>query len=158
VRTSLPLLIFALLAAHAAPLHAQTSATNPAAGAASPAETTAAITLQSGERVDAISDRGLFERVGLRPNELITVVLQYPAAKAGRVIVASPLDGGRVIAPQRGLTVAADGTVEFRFQAGKEPGMYQISLRDAAEESGLEFWVLDANDPRRNPPVKNKLQ
>ncbi len=60
------------------------------------------------------------------------------------------LDGGQVIATDKTIVVGKDGAIRFRFQAGKETGLYQLGLREGADETGLQFWVMD-DDPRRNP-------
>ncbi len=83
---------------------------------------------------------------------MVDISVQYPRANAGRLIVVEPLDGGRLIANSARLLIAPDGTLAFRFQAGQEPGVYQISLHDGAEELGVEFWVLDPDHPDHNPP------
>lgn len=71
-------------------------------------------------------------------------------ARAGQRVKPSPVDGGQVIPPATAFTIGTDGLVRFKFQAGNQPGLYQVSLRIGAEESGLQFWVLD-DDPARNP-------
>lgn len=147
------LLVSTIFLHSAAVVCAQSS---PAADPPGPTRVSASITLESGEIAKASGNRGVFDRLGLRPNELVKIVLLYPAAKAGHTILAGALDGGRVIAPKRALTVAADGTVEFKFQAGKEPGLYQVSVDDGLSEMGLQFWVLDEQHPENNPPVINK--
>jgi hypothetical protein len=147
------LLVSTIFLHSAAVVCAQSS---PAADPPEPERASARITLATGEIAQASGNRGVFDRVGLRPNELVTIEVQYPAAKAGQTIRAGALDGGRVIAPPGPLKVAADGTVRFRFQAGKEPGVYQIALNDGSGEMGLQFWVLDERNPQNNRPVINR--
>ncbi len=121
-----------------------------------PTEPVATVTFGPSRAVTAESSQGVFERVGLWPRQVVDVMVHYGAAKAGQTITAQPLDGGRVITTGSSLVVAADGTIAFKFQAGDQPGTYQVSLRDNAQESGLEFWVFDDAHPEKNPPVKNK--
>lgn len=99
----------------------------------------------------ANSDGRAFELVGLEANDVVDVTVQFPADKAGHTIRIEPLDGGCVVSANDAVFVAADGTVNFRFQAGNSSGRYQISLHDGAEEIGLQFWVLDLVNPQNNP-------
>ena len=81
------------------------------------------------------------------------VLVHYGVAKAGHPIAVIPLDGGIIPGSDKKLVVGADGTLRFRFNAGGQPGVYQVSLHEGAKEIGIRFWVLDERDPRRNPPV-----
>jgi hypothetical protein len=117
-------------------------------------DATATINL-GGQSVTATSRRGLCDRVGLQPNQIVDVTVQFFAPKAGHTITVEPLDAGRIIGASGQFVVAADGTIKFTYQAGREPGISQISLHDGAQEIGLQFWVLDQQHPENNPPVVN---
>ena len=54
------------------------------------------------------------------------------------------------------LVVDANGTIQFPFQAGSDTGIYQVSLRDGAQEVAINFWVLDSETPSNNPIVVNQ--
>jgi hypothetical protein len=115
-------------------------------------DATAAISLPGKQGVATASRKGVFERVGLKHDQTVDVVVQYPGAKVGRTIIAEPLDGGKVIVAAKRLVVAADGTIHFKFCAGHDVGSYQVALHDAAQKLGLQFWVLDEQHPDKNPP------
>jgi hypothetical protein len=116
---------------------------------------TATIDFGNNQSVTATSNGAISDRVGLQPNQVVDVTVQFSADKAGRTIIVEPLDGGRVIGAAKKLIVATDGTFSFRFQAGHDPGVCQISLHDGAHEMGLQFWVLNQQNPQENPSVIN---
>jgi hypothetical protein len=176
VKSSHPLIILALLTgicllAPTNPLVAQASvleanrnlsstgtpALPPGAPGASPLalEALALVDFGNGQSFTASCHRGAFERVGLRHDQTVDIVVQYSTADAGRTITVVPLDGGQVIAPARNLIVAADGTIHFKFRVGHPPGAYQVALHNGTQELGLQFWVRDEQNPRNNPPVAN---
>jgi|ERR1700730_2028352 len=134
--------------------------------------------------------KGVFALVGLQPDQIIQVTVQYPVVQPtppsvpplanlfvvpGAIINAEPLDGGTVTVPTGGLVVASNGTVTFTFQATHDPGVNQISLRQAfpapstdpiptvpqanigvglaRQELGLQFWVNDTANPKNNPAM-----
>jgi hypothetical protein len=113
--------------------------------------TTFTVFFNGGSYVVATSN----DLVGLQPNQVVDVAVQFSADKGGHTVTAEPLDGGRVIGPSNKLVVAADGTFRFKFQAGQDPGISQINLHDGAQETGLQFWVLNQQDPQENPLVIN---
>jgi len=98
--------------------------------------------------------QGSFALVGIRPDQLVQVAVQYPVTKTGHLIVTEALDGGQVLV-QGPLVVGLDSIIRFQFRAAHVPGINHIALRDRAQELGLQFWVLDENHPERNPPVVN---
>jgi len=120
-------------------------------------DATATIDFGDNQSVTANSNGAIFDRVGLQPNQVVDVTVQFSPGAAGRTIIAEPLDGGRVIGSTSKLVVAADGTLSFSFQAGHDPGVCQVSLHDGAQEVGLQFWVLDQQNPQENPPVINSV-
>lgn len=122
---------------------------------ASAVDATATINFGNNQSITANCNGASFDRVGLQPNQVVDVTVQLSAAKAARTIIVEPLDGGRVIGGPAKLIVAVDGSFSFKFQAGRDPGVYQVSLHDAAQEIGLQFWVLDQQHPENNQPVIN---
>jgi hypothetical protein len=91
-------------------------------------------------------------RAGLRANQLVSVTLRFPATRVAQPVLISTLDGGGIIAPKKDLSVAADGTVDFKFQADSEPGLYRVFVQAGVDEYRLEFFVLDTEHPEKNPP------
>ena len=98
--------------------------------------------------------RGLSDRVGLQPDQIVDVAVQFSAPKSGHTITVEPLDAGRIVSASNRFVVAADNTIKFTFQVGHGPGISQVCLHDGAQEIGLQFWVLD-NQSGNNPPVIN---
>jgi hypothetical protein len=120
-----------------------------------PSEATTVIDLGNGQSVTVLSHKGSFDRVGLCHDQAVDIAVQYPKANIGQTISVDALDGGAIVAPTKNLVVAPDGTIHFKFRAGHQPGVYQIALRNGVQELGLQFWVLDQDHPRNNPPVVN---
>jgi hypothetical protein len=106
--------------------------------------------------VSLASKDGIFDLVGIAPDQWLAVTVQYPLSQVGHRITAEALDGGHIISTAgTTLLVGADGTIHFQFQAGHGPGFNHIALHDAGDELGLQFWVLDQQNPGRNPPNLN---
>ena len=118
-------------------------------------DATAIISLGPEKSVSTSSRNGTFERVGLEPNHLVEIAVRYPLSKAGRLIIPAPLDGGEIVASEKAFVIGIDGTIRFKFRAGREPGVYQVALLDGAQELGLQFWVLDERPARDVPPIIN---
>lgn len=142
-------------------LSAQTPASTPDAGTAPPG-VYAIVTYSSGQSVVAPAAGGIFSLVGLQPGEVVQVVVQYPTSKALQVVNLEALDGGIVLPPKmtRGTRqtpfsrgIGVDGTLSFAFQASANPGLNQVSLRQGAKSLGLQFYVLDPQNPQNNPPT-----
>jgi len=51
------------------------------------------------------------------------------------------------------LIIGADGTLSFEYQAGANPGLYQIRVHYDAQAIALQFWVFDHAHPDNTPPV-----
>jgi hypothetical protein len=113
------------------------------------------VTFGPGHAVTAKTLNSVSERVGLRPQQTVDVTVFYGAEQAGETVTVDALDGGRVIVPGQAMVIGRDGTVSFKFQTGATPGIYQVSVRDASTELGVQLWVLDRERPDRNPPVIN---
>jgi hypothetical protein len=101
------------------------------------------------------SKEGIFDLVGVAPDQWVSLTVQYPLSEIGHRITVEPLDGGHIITSLGILLVGPDGVIHFQFQAGHFPGLNHVALHDAGREVGLQFWVLDLQHPERNPRVVN---
>jgi hypothetical protein len=90
---------------------------------------------------------------GLAPDQVVDVTIEFGAQKAGELVQAAALDGGILNVPQGGLVADENGSVSFQFQAGHEPGLYQVALRDDTHEMGVQFYVINYQAPAENPAV-----
>lgn len=97
------------------------------------------------------SKQGSFTMVGVHPDQVIDVTIQYPVTKTAHLISAEALDGGQVLV-QGPILVGLNGSVHFQFRAAHSPGVNHIALRDGRQELGLQLWVVDEQRPERNPP------
>jgi hypothetical protein len=120
-----------------------------------PLEATAFIDFGNAQSITAFCHKGSFDRVGLRHDQTVDIVVQYSTATAGAPVTVVPLDGGAIVASGKDLVVAADGTIHFKFRAGHQPGTYQIALHNGGQEVGLQFWVVDDEHPGNNPVAIN---
>ena len=93
---------------------------------------------------------GIISRTGLRPRQLVNITLKPSAEKIGNRIAVSSFDGG-IVSGQESLAVSASGTGRFNFQAGQEPGLYRLLVDIGPERYWLHFYVLDLQNPARNP-------
>jgi hypothetical protein len=95
--------------------------------------------------------RGVMDPVGMRPNQIVTVTLLLPKSVAGMDVALGLYDGGQIgqaavpntsiIALTALLHAAADGTVQFNFQAGQTLGLYRLQLTVGPFQSLLQFYV-----------------
>ena len=100
------------------------------------------------------SHQGVMEPTGLALHQPATITLQFSKKKAGEAVTVSPLDGGKVTASWSNLSVLADGTVVFSFQADGTPGLYRLVVQLATETHELSFYAFDPDrpaNPRRIP-------
>lgn len=114
----------------------------------------AVITSASGTERHLLTYDYIVERVGLGPNQVVTVTLQFPTAIRGKPVTVTPYDGGEATSDEgmENLVVGDDGMVSFSFQAGWSPGLYRLRVQLEAYDYQLEFWVLDLGNQQRNPP------
>src|ERR1700730_11430504 len=112
----------------------------------------AVITYGPGQVMIPGSYHGVTSRVGLDPNQLVTITLQFPVNRIGQPVAIQPLDGGTVI-PGSNLGLSSNGNLQFQFQANQKPGLTQVQVWLGAEEYGLQFYVFDPNHPERNPRI-----
>lgn len=116
------------------------------------AASAAAIDFGSGKVVRQRKQQRRFQQLLLQPRQVIDVSLQFSPAQAGAEFVVEALDGGRVIALGSSLTVGADGTLAFKFQAPEVPGDCRIAVHQTGRSDLLQFWVIDKEHPDNNPP------
>lgn len=93
-----------------------------------------------------------FERLGVRAEQTLTIVVQFPPELAGQFIIAEPLDGGALSVPGEGLFVASDGSVTFQFQTGTSFGSYRVAVHQPDDSNFVQFWVVDPDHPENTPP------
>jgi hypothetical protein len=93
-----------------------------------------------------------FDRLGMRPEQVLAITVQFPAELAGQIVIAEPLDGGTLTIPENGLFIGDDGTVSFQFQAGTSFGTCRISVHQPDDTNMLQFWIVDPDHPENTPP------
>lgn len=113
------------------------------AGAVSAAASLGTVTVNPG------NGEGRFALIGVQPNQVIPVALQYPAGNAGRAIQVSALDGGRLLSSPG--SAASDSSFKIQYQVGDDVGLYRVALTDGQRVVVLQFWVLDSQNAQRNP-------
>ena len=113
------------------------------------------IGVATNQAVTVNSTGRISDRVGLLPNQIVSVSVKFAAMKVGHSITIEALDGGYIRTAGWPLIVAADNTTSFTFQASGEPGMHRVILHDGAQEIGLQFWILDQSNPAANPSTIN---
>lgn len=98
------------------------------------------------------SSRGVTSRVGLDPNQVVTITLQFPVTRIGQPVAIQALDGGKVFLGSN-LGLSSNGALQFQFQANQEPGLTQVQVWLGSDEYGLQFYVFDPTHPERNPRI-----
>ncbi len=93
-----------------------------------------------------------FERLGLQPQQVLTITVEFPVDLAGQVITAEPLDGGILTLPEEGLIVGSDGNVTFQFQASDSCGACRVAVHQADDLNFLQLWIVDPGHPENTPP------
>lgn len=115
----------------------------------------AIITSDSGATRQLNTYLGLVGRLGLAPNQLVRVTLQFSQEHKNKRVLVGLLDGGE-ITPYPNATdsirVMGDGTASFTFQGGNAVGLYRLEVQFEAEEYRLEFRVIDPVNLQNNPP------
>lgn len=112
----------------------------------------AVITYGLGQTLIPGSYRGVTRRVGLDPNQVVTVTLQFPVTRTGEPVAIEPLDGGTILGPAK-THLSRTGALQFQFQANKEPGLTQVRVRLGSDEYGLQFYVFDPRYPEKKPRI-----
>jgi hypothetical protein len=88
--------------------------------------------------------------IGVQPNEIVSVTIQFDPSQAGEAIKVEPLDGGRVTS--KSSVVSEQGVAAFSFQADTSAGQNRVMVRHGSETLPVQFRVLSSN-PQNNPPV-----
>lgn len=115
----------------------------------------AVITSGSGATRPLHTQLGFVGRVGLAPNQLVTVTLQFSEAWSGKPVAVGLLDGGEInphLSAPVPISVMEDGTASFVFKGPNAVGLYRLQVRFETEEYRLEFRVLDPVNLQNNPP------
>jgi hypothetical protein len=115
----------------------------------------AIITSESGATRQLNTYLGLVGRLGLAPNQVVTVTLQFPEDLKNETVFVGLLDGGEINPRQLDpdpITIKAGGTASFIFQGGNAVGLYRLEVRVKEEEYRLEFRVIDPVNLQNNPP------
>jgi len=115
---------------------------------------TATVNFSDSTQISTSDLSGRFRLVGVHLNEVINIIVRFPAGWANAPLAIQSLDGG-YLSSAANTAVAADGAVSLCFQAGNSPGLYRVALIGAGGRSMLQFWVPDANNPQANRPVVN---
>jgi len=91
---------------------------------------------------------------GLRQRSTVDITVSYPTTDAAGPLPLRLWTGGRVVAPAKNLTVAADGAIHSKFRAGHQPGVL-FKSRCAMEFRNwvFSFGALDEEHPANNPRV-----
>src|SRR5688572_12479807 len=113
----------------------------------------AAVGDASGAVLYARRNKIVFEQIGVQPLQLVSIALQYPVALAGTIVAIEPLDGGRVGSNGEPFRVGADGTINFTYEVGESPGLYQVRLHYDEQAIALQFWVFDNAHLDNSPSV-----
>jgi hypothetical protein len=93
-----------------------------------------------------------FDRLGLDPQQVVTVTVQFPVELAGQAILAEPLDGGTLTLPEGGLIVGTDGNVTFQFKASDPFGACRVAVHQPDDSNYVQFWIVDPDHPENTPP------
>lgn len=112
------------------------------------------VTSASGQERHLRCHENVLDRVGLAPDQLVTVTLQFPLETMGNRVFVLPLDGGTVttLDGSHAFIVGEEGTIAFAFRAPPPPGLYRVIAQLGEDDYRFQFYVLDLVHPERNPP------
>lgn len=94
-----------------------------------------------------VSSPGVLSNTDLSAQpESATITLTYEVACAGEKVLVAPLDGGKINGSAGGqwITVAADGTISFSFQAPSRAGRFHVVTHLRDSEISFPFTVARA--------------
>lgn len=94
------------------------------------------------------SRHGVVDPVGLPIGQAASITLKFLRKHAGRQVSIGSLDGG-VIDIQPPLTIAADGSLSFRFTPGTSRGLYRLQVF-GTEPYELQLYAFDPNAPAKS--------
>ena len=92
-----------------------------------------------------------FQQLGVDPEQILTITVQFPSELAGQPMIVEALDGGTPSIPEGGLFVGSDGRVTFQFQAGDGFGACRVAVHQPDDSNFLQFWVVDPAHPENTP-------
>jgi hypothetical protein len=81
--------------------------------------------------------------IGLQPNELVNVTIQFAADAVGEPVVVEAPDGGTTSVGSSIPVVGADGTLTFAFVAPSHGGQNSICIRTGSRSFCLQFSVAE---------------
>jgi hypothetical protein len=122
----------------------------------------AIVTYAPNQDVVSPADEASFQDVGINPDQVVQVQIQFLGDGAAHDVLLSSTDGGQLLLSNGGgttakqeavVTVDANGVCNFSFKATHDVGRNQIAIRLGSQKFGLQFWVFDAAHPEKNPPV-----
>lgn len=93
-----------------------------------------------------------FEPLGVLPQQLLTITVQFPRELAGQAMIAEAPDGGALAIPEGGLFVDGDGMVTFQFQVDNAFGACRLAVHQPDDSNFLQFWIVDPTHPENTPP------
>lgn len=92
-----------------------------------------------------------FEPLGVLPQQMLTITVQFPSELSGQPMIVEALDNGALSVPEGGLFVGEDGNVTFQFQVGNAFGACRIAVHQPDDSNFLQFWVVDPAHPENTP-------
>jgi hypothetical protein len=110
----------------------------------------ATVTLASGQAVEVRSTwSNVFPLVEASAGETVNIELGFPVTAAAATLLASPLDGGNLVADT--LSIGLDGKVSMQFQVGTLPGLYRLLLNVGGQIMTLQFSVPNPDEASASP-------
>jgi hypothetical protein len=153
MRHFLPIIAIGICAVAVCELDGQTPTPTPTP----PPLPNAIVSYSATQSVVAPSDDGIFQLVGLQPDEVVQVTINCEADwELGENIIET-LDGGILLGATQSSTksitipTGTGQTISFSFQAKHNPGRNQISIQKDDRGLVLQFWVLQSETPQDNP-------
>jgi hypothetical protein len=98
-----------------------------------------------------------FTPLGLLPQQLLSITVQFPIELAGQAMIVEAPDGGTVFVPEGGIIVGSDGNVTFQFQAGNAFGACRIVVHQPDDSNFLQLWNGYAFQPGQHPCRRLRL-
>ena len=113
--------------------------------AQAPAPVLATITFADGQSATVGSTgQQTFLPIDILPGEALGIELRLPVNFVNTPVALQPMDGG--FAPEE-IEIAQDGSTNFAFQAGTQPGLYRILLATRNSSVLLQFSVPNPGTP-----------
>jgi hypothetical protein len=105
----------------------------------------------SGKERAPLTNDGVVDRVGLRPGQVVSIRLKAHGHANSEPVFFTALDGGQLWSDAP-LALDGNGKTEFYYEGAFSPGLYRVLLRIGSTEYMLTFYVLDLENPEKNPP------